>query len=56
VDLHYEVELALIIGKRVKDLEPDDEKGALDAIESMFSVICLLVYIFNFLHPTFYLV
>ncbi|KAE8441342.1 hypothetical protein EG329_005491 [Mollisiaceae sp. DMI_Dod_QoI] len=34
VDLHYEVELALIMGKRVKDLEASDEKGALDAIES----------------------
>ncbi|RDW74012.1 2-keto-4-pentenoate hydratase [Coleophoma crateriformis] len=34
VDLHYEVELALIIGKQVKDLEPSDEKGAMDAIES----------------------
>jgi hypothetical protein len=34
VDLHYEVELALIMGKKVKDLAPDDEQGALDAIES----------------------
>jgi len=34
VDLHYEVELALIIGKKVKDLEENDEKGAFDAIES----------------------
>lgn len=34
IDLHYEVELALIIGKDVKDLEASDEKGALDAIES----------------------
>jgi len=34
VDLHYEVELALIIGKQIKDLEASDEKGALDAIES----------------------
>ncbi|KAE9381492.1 hypothetical protein N431DRAFT_458079 [Stipitochalara longipes BDJ] len=34
VDLHYEVELALIIGKQVKNLEADDEKGAMDAIES----------------------
>lgn len=34
VDLHYEVELALIIGKTVRDLRPDDEQGALDAIES----------------------
>lgn len=37
VDLHYEAELALIIGKRVKNLEESDEKGAFDAIESMFS-------------------
>lgn len=34
VDLHYEVELALIIGKQVKNLEASDEQGALDAIES----------------------
>lgn len=34
VDLHYEVELALILGKEVKDLDAADEKGALDAIES----------------------
>jgi acylpyruvate hydrolase len=39
VDLHYEVELALILGKQVKDLEPSDEKGALDAIESMASAL-----------------
>ena len=37
VDLHYEVELALVIGKQVKDLEADDEKGAFDAIESAFT-------------------
>ncbi|KAK2628343.1 hypothetical protein QTJ16_002989 [Diplocarpon rosae] len=34
VDLHYEVELALIIGKPVKDLEPNDLKGAIDSVES----------------------
>lgn len=34
VDLHYEIELALIIGKPVRDLKPDDEHGALDAIDS----------------------
>lgn len=34
VDLHYEVELALIIGKELKNLEASDEKGALEAIES----------------------
>ncbi len=35
VDLHYEVELALIMGRQVKDLEPEDEKSAYDSIESM---------------------
>ncbi|KAH7363832.1 hypothetical protein BKA65DRAFT_489742 [Rhexocercosporidium sp. MPI-PUGE-AT-0058] len=34
VDLHYEVELALVMGKTVKDLEASDMKGALDAVES----------------------
>lgn len=34
VDLHYEVELALIIGKQVKNLEASDEQTALDSIES----------------------
>ena len=34
VDLHYEVELALVMGKTVKDLEASDMKGALDSIES----------------------
>ena len=35
VNLHYEVELALIIGKELRDLDVGDEKGALDAIEGM---------------------
>ncbi|RYP87370.1 hypothetical protein DL769_000574 [Monosporascus sp. CRB-8-3] len=34
VDLHYEVELALIIGKQLRDFQASDEKGALDAIEN----------------------
>ena len=34
VELHYEVELAVIMGKRLKDLEASDEKTAYDAIES----------------------
>ncbi|KAB5580674.1 hypothetical protein GE09DRAFT_1051198 [Coniochaeta sp. 2T2.1] len=34
VNLHYEVELALIIGKQVRDLSANDEAGALAAIES----------------------
>lgn len=33
VNLHYEVELALILNKRLKDFDPNDEQGALDAIE-----------------------
>lgn len=35
VDLHYEVELALIMGKQVKNLEASDEKTAYESIESM---------------------
>lgn len=33
--MHYEVELGLIMGKTVRDLDPADEKGALDAIEGL---------------------
>ena len=39
VNLHYEVELALVMGKTLKDLREDDEQGALDAISGMFSHI-----------------
>ncbi len=35
-DLHYEVELALVMGKRVKDLDESAEKGTWDAIESSY--------------------
>ncbi|KAK3177265.1 hypothetical protein K4F52_009940 [Lecanicillium sp. MT-2017a] len=34
VDMHYEVELALVMGKYVKDLEADNVQGALDAIKA----------------------
>ncbi|KAL7961369.1 hypothetical protein V8C34DRAFT_273512 [Trichoderma compactum] len=34
VDMHFEVELALIIGSVVKNLHPEDERGALDAIKA----------------------
>jgi hypothetical protein len=33
--MHYEVELGLIMGKTVRDLDPEDTKGAMDAIEGM---------------------
>lgn len=33
VDMHYEVELALIMGKVVRDLQADDAQGAMDAIK-----------------------
>lgn len=33
VDLHFEVELAVIMGKEVRDLDEGDEKGAMDAID-----------------------
>ena len=33
VIMHYEVELALVMGKVVRDLKADDAKAALDAVE-----------------------
>lgn len=36
VKMHFEVELALIIGKMVRDLKADDRQGALEAIKGMF--------------------
>jgi 2-keto-4-pentenoate hydratase/2-oxohepta-3-ene-1,7-dioic acid hydratase in catechol pathway len=36
VDLHYEVELAVIIGKPLRDFQANDTEGALDAIEGRF--------------------
>ncbi|GME22400.1 putative fumarylacetoacetate hydrolase family protein [Neofusicoccum parvum] len=37
--MHYEVELGLIIGKTLRDLHPEDEKGALDSIEAYLLAI-----------------
>lgn len=34
IDLHYEVELALIMGKELKDFDGKDEKVAMDSIDS----------------------
>ncbi|PHH86941.1 hypothetical protein CDD83_9556 [Cordyceps sp. RAO-2017] len=34
VELHFEVELALVLGRAVRGLAPDDERGALDAIDA----------------------
>jgi acylpyruvate hydrolase len=36
IDVHFEIELAVVMGKRLKDLEASDEKGALDAIGGKF--------------------
>lgn len=33
--MHYEVELALIMGKELRDFDGKDEKAAIDAIDSM---------------------
>ncbi len=33
VTLHHEVELALVMGKDVRDMDASDERGALDAIQ-----------------------
>ena len=35
VNLHYEVELGCIIGKEMRDLDPDDEVGALEGVKGM---------------------
>ncbi|KAJ5555263.1 hypothetical protein N7461_003733, partial [Penicillium sp. DV-2018c] len=39
VSLHYEVELGLVIGKTLRDLDPNDEKSAFDAIQSYILAI-----------------
>lgn len=40
VDLHFEVELALIMGQRVTALRAEDEQGALAAIDGASAVLC----------------
>ena len=42
VTMHYEVELGLIMGKTVRDLDPEDTKGAMDAIEGTFFSLLLI--------------
>jgi len=47
VVLHYEVELGLVMGKTVRDLDPEDHAGAMDAIDSAFippspQLLCVL--------------
>jgi 2-keto-4-pentenoate hydratase/2-oxohepta-3-ene-1,7-dioic acid hydratase in catechol pathway len=39
VRMHYEVELALIMGKTVRDLRADDAQGALEAIRGEFLLL-----------------
>lgn len=34
VELHYEVELAVVVGRLVRDLRADDTQGAMDVIEA----------------------
>lgn len=36
VDMHYEVELAIVVGKKLRDLPAEDKKGALDAVRGEF--------------------
>ena len=44
--MHYEVELALIIGKVVRDLKADDTQGALEAIKGSYRSHTLLTLAF----------
>ncbi|KAI5245855.1 hypothetical protein E4T47_03650 [Aureobasidium subglaciale] len=39
VNVHYEVELGLVMGRKVRDLDPNDSKTALDCIESYLLTI-----------------
>ncbi|KAG9188266.1 acylpyruvate hydrolase [Alternaria panax] len=39
VNMHYEVELGLIMGRTIRDLHPEDTKGAMDAIEGYILAI-----------------
>lgn len=41
VELHYEVELALVIGREVRDLEEEDEEGAIGVIEGVYVCVCI---------------
>lgn len=34
VNVHFEIELGLVMGKTVRDYDEKDEQGAIDAIES----------------------
>ncbi|KAI4746852.1 hypothetical protein E4T50_02863 [Aureobasidium sp. EXF-12298] len=39
VNVHYEVELGLVMGRKVRDLDPNDTQAALDSIESYLLTI-----------------
>lgn len=56
-ELHYEVELALIVGKELRDLDENDEVRAMDAIECIyhnsFTRFAVPSYIFSFLEILF---
>lgn len=39
--MHYEVELALVIGKLTRDLQASDTQGALDAVEGNSVMPCI---------------
>ena len=39
VNMHFEIELGIVMGKTVRDLDPNDEKAALDAIDTYLLTI-----------------
>ncbi|OQE37175.1 hypothetical protein PENCOP_c010G03182 [Penicillium coprophilum] len=55
VSLHYEVELGLVIGKTVRDLDPNDEKAALDAIQSEFNMQSGSEWAYRIVQPSGYI-
>lgn len=42
--MHFEVELGVIMGKTVRDLDPQDTKGALDAIEGASNFVQAILH------------
>lgn len=44
VDMHFEVELALVMGRVVRDLRAEDEQGAMDAIEGQSLLSSFVVF------------
>lgn len=52
-ELHYEVELAIIVGKELRDLDENDEVRAMDAIECIYRNSLIRFTVPSYLVPFF---